>query len=107
MSAKKGIAALVKTIKDTSVGESSESDGSSTPFNTETNTEGSDEEDIDNLGLITPAPKKPRRFSTQTLRRASMASVHKRSRAILDEEVGKRTKQTKEHSEQGKVRYFY
>lgn len=57
-------------------------------------------------GPTTGAPKKARSESMATLRRASAASFHGPRGKLTDEEAaGSKTKQAKEHSEQGKVKW--
>lgn len=66
----------------------------------------SEEDEVPALGgiVLNPGPRKPRRVS---LRRASEASVKKDRRKIADLErtLNRRTTQTKEFSEQGKVKW--
>lgn len=57
-------------------------------------------------GPTTGSPKKARTESMATLRRASAASFHGPRGKLTDEEAaGSKTKQAKEHSEQGKVKW--
>ncbi|KAL1984730.1 hypothetical protein VTN96DRAFT_8763 [Rasamsonia emersonii] len=62
------------------------------------------EERLGSLAPIKPHPASERRASMATLRRASTASWHG-PRGTSDEENGLKTKQTKETSEQGKVKW--
>jgi ATP-binding cassette, subfamily C (CFTR/MRP), member 1 len=64
------------------------------------------EEADDGLGALAPIkPGGVRKSSMATLRRASTASWHGPRRETNDEENGLKTKQTKEKSEQGKVKW--
>lgn len=64
------------------------------------------EEADDSLGALAPIkPGGVRRSSMATLRRASTASWHGPRRETTDEENNLKTKQTKEKSEQGKVKW--
>ncbi|KAF3930045.1 hypothetical protein ABW19_dt0202750 [Dactylella cylindrospora] len=106
MTAKRDIYNLLKTIRE-NADENSNSDETLTPLNTDTSANASDEdEQLDKVsGLLSAggSKKKTRTFSSGTLRRASVASVRKRTKGLIDEEDGKVTKQSKEHQEQGKV----
>lgn len=64
------------------------------------------EEAQERLGPLAPVRSNGvRRMSTATLRRASTASYHPDRAKIMDEEGGLKSKQTKETSEQGKVKW--
>ncbi|QKX61086.1 uncharacterized protein TRUGW13939_08232 [Talaromyces rugulosus] len=63
------------------------------------------EESNDAVGVLEPIKPRGRKSSMATLRRASTASWHGPRRDTTDEENGIKTKQSKEVSEQGKVRW--
>lgn len=63
------------------------------------------EESNDAVGVLEPIKPRGRKSSMATLRRASTASWHGPRRDATDEENGIKTKQSKEFSEQGKVRW--
>jgi ABC-type multidrug transport system fused ATPase/permease subunit len=63
------------------------------------------EESNDAVGVLEPIKPRGRKSSMATLRRASTASWHGPRRETTDEENGIKTKQSKEVSEQGKVRW--
>lgn len=66
----------------------------------------SSEELEDTTGSLAPIrPSSARKTSMSTLRRASTASWHGPRRDMSDEENGLKTRQTKETSEQGKVKW--
>ncbi len=92
--------------------ESSGSEDSSTVFGTGPDSEGEEadeaQEGLTELAPIRPGGGSARHPSTSTLRRASTVSFHGPPGKLTDEEsshAGNKTKQSKEFSEQGKVKW--
>ncbi|KAE8553094.1 hypothetical protein EYB25_004473 [Talaromyces marneffei] len=114
MAMKGEVANLIRTISaeddDENDSEASRDDAKSPISLDSTTVDESDmseiEEAEDDLGALAPIkPGGVRRSSMATLRRASTASWHGPRRETSDEENGLKTKQTKEKSEQGKVKW--
>ena len=116
--AQKGLVAdLVKTAgQDQSGPSSAASSGPSSESSTvnDSDLNDSDRDALEEAGEPVPAPQHPegdaagkgRAMSVATLRRASAASFRGPRGKLVDEETGgSRTKQAKEHSEQGKVKW--
>ena len=112
MANKERIANLIRTARDRDdEGGSSQGSSSSDEYTTvvEIDTPSSEGDEIKNNDPPRPIKSrgpKARQYSSTTLRRASTASL-KRPRGITNDEEGAvpRTKQIKEHSEQGKVKW--
>ncbi|KAH0563476.1 hypothetical protein GP486_001960 [Trichoglossum hirsutum] len=113
MTNKEGIASIIRTARNQDDDEgstqgSSSSDDYTTVADTSTPSSGDDDElkTVDLLQPIKAKGSKARRYSSPTLRRASAASFRGPRGTVHDEEGAvSRTKQTKEHSEQGKVKW--
>ncbi|KAI9818464.1 MAG: hypothetical protein M1827_000523 [Pycnora praestabilis] len=112
------VASLIRTANnEESQGEgegkelgSSGSEESSTVFGTGPNSEGEEadeaQEGVSELAPIRPGGGTARKSSMMTLRRASTVSFHGPRGKLTDEEgAGPKTKQSKEFSEQGKVKW--
>jgi ATP-binding cassette subfamily C (CFTR/MRP) protein 1 len=111
MANKGGISNLIRTAKNRDDEGSIQGGSSSDEYTTvvETDTPSSEGDEVKSDDLLQPIKSrgsKARQYSSTTLRRASTASF-KRPRGITNDEEGggPKTKQTKEHSEQGKVKW--
>ncbi|KAH0538245.1 hypothetical protein FGG08_005164 [Glutinoglossum americanum] len=112
MANKEGIASLVRTGKKQDEEGSSQGSSSSDEYTTVVETpapSSGDDDELKNDNLLQPIKSrgsKARQYSSTTLRRASAASFKGPRGITRDEEgAGSRTKQSKEHSEQGKVKW--
>ncbi|RPA87355.1 hypothetical protein BJ508DRAFT_357771 [Ascobolus immersus RN42] len=107
MTSKSRIHDIIRHMKETRSTDDEDSDETSTIVgggsSSVEDTESSDEDDT---LLKTPnGGNKARRQSAATLRRASDASFTKNRKIVVADEAQKRTSQTKEFSEQGKVKW--
>ena len=109
MVSKGSIYNIIRHMKDTTRDERESDDATivaSGSGTTTTRDMSSGEDEVPDLAEgVSAGLKSSRRFSTATLRRASMASIKRGRKKAVDEEVGKRTTQIKEFSEQGKVKW--
>ncbi|RPB26840.1 putative ABC metal ion transporter [Terfezia boudieri ATCC MYA-4762] len=97
MATKAGIYNIIRHMKDTTRDDRESDDTTMVASGTTTTRDVSSEEDeVPDLAEV---------VSVATLRRASIASVRNGRNKIIDEENAKKTTQTKEFSEQGKVKW--
>lgn len=107
MATKAGIYNIIRHMKDTTREDRESDDTTVVASGTTTTRDVSSEEDEvpDLAGGVTAGLKSSRRYSAVTLRRASVASAKNGRTKVANEENAKRTTQTKEFSEQGKVKW--
>ena len=109
------VAAVIRTVSTDDDEDSAESQVSKGPESSESSaildnedSELSEIEEVEGLGPLAPIRSRngqPRKSSMTTLRRASTASWRDPGGKTADEEIGIKTKQAKETSEQGKVKW--
>jgi ATP-binding cassette, subfamily C (CFTR/MRP), member 1 len=107
MASKSRIHDIIRHMKESKSSDDDDSDETSTIVaGGSSSVEDTDSSDDDDTLLKTPrSGKKARRQSAATLRRASDASLTKNRKIVVADVAQKRTSQTKEFSEQGKVKW--